>query len=81
MMQYVFNIFSSFTNDECSSSKQSQMVSMCLIYDIKQVWFYNKNRRFKSSRPDQQKQWITVYAVAYFLFGLALGQQMMPKSD
>ena len=28
-------------------------------------------RRFKSSRPDQYKQWVTVYAVAHFLFGVA----------
>jgi len=30
-------------------------------------------RRFKSSRPDHLKQWVTVLAVAYFLFALASG--------
>ena len=28
-------------------------------------------RRFKSSRPDHLKQWVTVQAAAHFLFGMA----------
>ena len=30
-------------------------------------------RRFESFRPDHLKQWVTVDAVAHFLFGLAMG--------
>ena len=30
-------------------------------------------RRFKSSRPDHLKQWVTVQAAAHFLFGMASG--------
>ena len=34
-------------------------------------------RRFESSRPDHLKQWVTVDAVAHFLFGLAFGMALV----
>ena len=34
MMRYVFNIFSPFSNDKCSSSKPSRIVSVCWTYCI-----------------------------------------------
>ena len=34
MMRYVFNIFSPFSNDDCSSSKPSRIVSVCWTYYI-----------------------------------------------
>ena len=34
IMRYVFNIFSPFSNDDCSSSKPSRIVSVCWTYYI-----------------------------------------------